>query len=464
VGDIQSRKKGNIDPTLGGPRPKATLSFANNFLELQAILVAKLVGKEESERAKFLFEAEDTRLDKQVGGGPANAGSTSLVVKGAAPTVLGFAVENGALTQTTSGTTITFRTNPIGLIRFLGGDGYYSSFVKDENDPLAGLLRKTSFSLSFDANRGSQPGVFTANPQQISSYSARYEFINERDPRHRKYQALWQKFLEDEGIVFTKGIVSTRAALIDESDPDPRKFRFRDEKLQIWFAETQKLLSEATTDGEVESKFKAQLDKLPAVNTVSANTVVVLKGFADGLGSYLSARRNILKEIAKGSVVSFEYTNKREVNAPDLSNFRFIAETGIFGGSADLTANASLTMFNSRPKGDVKRIKDFQFSGQVDVPFGSSENLGKFVLSLAGNYQRLTGDAIAFDGTVIPGLKGDIAAFQAKLAVPIKGSGFKIPISVTYANRTELIREKEVRANIGFTFDFDTLFARFKPF
>ena len=464
VGDIQSRKKGNIDPTLASPRPKATLSLAQNFLELQAILVGKLVGKEESERAKFLFEAEDSRTDKQVGGGPTNAGSTSLVVKGSAPSVLGFAVENGALTQSTSGTAITFRANPVGLFKFLAGNGYYSSYEEDENDPLTRFLKKTSFSVSFDANRGKQLGTFTANPQQISSYTGRIEFINERDPRHRKYQKTWEKFLAEEGIVFTKDIVSTRTALIDESDPNPRNYKFRDPKIQSWFDETAKILSDAATDSEVEPKFKDQLSRLPASAAVSANTIVTLGGFADSLGNYLRARNRILKEIAKGSVVSFEYTNKREVNAPDTSNFRFIAEKGIFQGRADLTANASLTMFNSRPLAGTQRIRDFEFSGQLDAPFGSTREVGRFVFSVAGNYQRLTGDTIAFDGTVIKGLKGDIAAVQAKLAIPIKGTGFKIPFSITFANRTELVRERQVRGNVGFTFDLDTLFSKWKPF
>jgi hypothetical protein len=42
----------------------------------------------------------------------------------------------------------------------------------------------------------------------------------------------------------------------------------------------------------------------------------------------------------------------------------------------------------------------------------------------------------------------------------VKGSGIRIPISFTTSNRTELIREKDVRANFGVTFDFDSIFAR----
>lgn len=39
-----------------------------------------------------------------------------------------------------------------------------------------------------------------------------------------------------------------------------------------------------------------------------------------------------------------------------------------------------------------------------------------------------------------------------------------IPISFTIANRTELVKEKEVRGNFGFTFNLDQILARFNPF
>ncbi len=42
----------------------------------------------------------------------------------------------------------------------------------------------------------------------------------------------------------------------------------------------------------------------------------------------------------------------------------------------------------------------------------------------------------------------------------VKGSGVKVPVSFTLANRTELIKEKEVRGTIGVTFDFDSLFSK----
>jgi hypothetical protein len=52
--------------------------------------------------------------------------------------------------------------------------------------------------------------------------------------------------------------------------------------------------------------------------------------------------------------------------------------------------------------------------------------------------------------------QGHIGFFQAKLTIPLKDSGVKVPLSVTASNRTELINEKDVRGSIGLTLDLDT--------
>ncbi|MEP6901875.1 MAG: hypothetical protein ABJA66_09000, partial [Actinomycetota bacterium] len=53
---------------------------------------------------------------------------------------------------------------------------------------------------------------------------------------------------------------------------------------------------------------------------------------------------------------------------------------------------------------------------------------------------------------------------QIKFTIPIADWGIKLPLSISFANRSELIKESHVRANFGFTFDLDALFGRFKPF
>ena len=98
----------------------------------------------------------------------------------------------------------------------------------------------------------------------------------------------------------------------------------------------------------------------------------------------------------------------------------------------------------------------------MDIPFRVGE--GQFDVWFSGRYERLMEDASLFTGVVVPGTRGDIAIGQIGLNVPLKGLGVKLPISVTFANRTELINEKVVRGNFGFTFNWDTLLSKLKPF
>src|SRR5262249_40405344 len=55
---------------------------------------------------------ESARTDKSVGASNTASGTTNLVSKGSIPSLLGFAVENGALSRTVSGTTVTFQGSP----------------------------------------------------------------------------------------------------------------------------------------------------------------------------------------------------------------------------------------------------------------------------------------------------------------------------------------------------------------
>jgi len=431
--------------------------------ELIKILIAKRTTP------KFLVEAEEVRLDKQVGGAPSNAGSTSLTVKGGVPAILGFAVENGGLTKSTDGSSITFRGNPVGLINAFKNRGFVTSTKADENDPILRFLKKTSFAFTFNTDRGPQPGVFTGTKQQLSSFSTRIEFVNRRKPR--LYIKDWEDFLSDQGQHLADVINATHVKLIDDTDVNGLKWI--DPKMQAWFEETQAQISKAT-DANVSAVLQTRLDQLP-VKELLPSTVQVLETIEQALGLYMSGRDDVLNKINSGTLVTFEYMNKREVNAPDTSNFNFIAEKGTSGGKVDFTFNGSLTMFNNLAvlKNFIKlnptlpparRLRDFQFAGQIDVPLGKPTEFGNIVLFAAGRYQRLLQNATTELGAILPNTKGDIAYLQMGFKVPLKGTGFKIPLSVTFANRSELVKEKHVRGNIGFSLDLDTLFAKLKPF
>lgn len=449
------------------PERRVFFNRATNSLDLNTgptrfALIKILIAKKTT--PQYLVEASEVRLDKQLGASSVNGVSPSLVTHGGVPFILGFAVENGGLTQTTNNTAITFRGNPVGLFNALKNNGFMESVKRNESDPLLRFLKKTSFAFTFNTDRGSEPGVFTGSSQQLSSVSARIELINRRVPS--LYIRDWENFLANQA--------QRLANAINESQfIDPATRRWVDPAMQSWYEQTQAKLA-AASDPEVSGVLQAALDNLP-IDNLQPETVLALEAIERAMGAYQSARDDVVQRINRGLVVTLEYLNKREVNLPDTSNFMFIAEKGTGGGKVNFTFNGSLTIFNNLDSlrnfvianptlPQPRRARDFQFAGGIDIPFGNVREFGQFVLFASGKYERLLENATTELGEVLPNTTGDIGQFQMGLKIPVAKTGFKIPVSITFANRTELIKERTVKGNFGFSLDLDTLFSKFKPF
>ena len=428
----------------------------------------------------FILDTENKRNDKQIGGDSKGAGTTSLAVKGGIPQFLSWAVEHGAAVGSRSGNTLTFRVNPVGLADNLSvfqplKENNFNSLFKDD-DKFAQTFRKFSVGFSFDITRGTDPPTFIGSKQQLSAVSVRYNFINERDPRNLRYKNEWEKLKNTHLDPYTKIAGEFYKKLVNTCNPITptcTSATFKNADLKKWAEETETKLQVVDfqvgkSDIELVENTRQilveQLDKLPTDKLKTDSEIVsTVNENGKALISYIDAKKAIQDKIAKGTIVTFEYTNYREINAPDVSNFRFIGEKGL-GGNWDLTANASISFFNKKPTGmNIKRIRDFDFTLQLekslmDLPFG------KPIFSFSGQYQRLPGNVAAFDGLVKPNTKGDIAVGQFKLTIPIKDTGIKLPFSLTFANRSELIKERHVGANFGFTFDLDRLLLGKLPF
>ena len=430
--------------------PIIGLDLRRDFFFFMITLLAK------EGRAQYVVAAENERVDKQGGSDASSSGSTSLVSKGSVPTILGFAVDTGALLKSTNGSTITFRGNVTGLAKALAGKGFITGF--DEDSPTARFLRRTSFSFSFDPTRGNQMGVFTGSKQQLSNYSVRLDVYNKRDARDARYKKDWDNFLANQSQGLVAQIDSSLRVLTN-----PSTNTWTDPSLQDWYVLADSAVRGVDGIDQIDAVLREQLNKAP--KNLAPTTLAELRSFDKRFKAWLDERESILDRIAKAPIVTFEYINDRPLNAGSLSKFSVIGEGG-FGPRLDLTFNGSVTMFNKKPTvPSQNRIRDFQFAGQFDAPFGEiGMGLGKPVLSFAGRYERLISNATTVVGTTAPNTKGDIGVGQIKLTIPVKNSGIRIPISFSFANRTELIKEKEVRGNFGFTFDLDTLFALFKPF
>jgi hypothetical protein len=164
---------------------------------------------------------------------------------------------------------------------------------------------------------------------------------------------------------------------------------------------------------------------------------------------------------------SVEYVNEHRLEQPSTSSLRFIYSHQPTRSPTLITVNAAMSLLNSLPTGSPSgRLRDVQFSGQLDRRLSEIPQFGHAVLTVAGYYQWLKDDAIivASNGVAppigfatVPNTKGHIGIFQTKVTFRA-GSVVRIPVSFTWSNRTELIKEKDVRGQVGLTFDFDGLF------
>jgi hypothetical protein len=469
------------------PQPAKKITIAKIYFspssdKLVRMIVAKTVVDTDSPKLlnarSFLLKSETARTDKQIGADAKSNGTTSIVSKGGIPAFFAFAVENGAATSSTDGTTMTFRVNPAGLLQTATGSDYVDLFEERRRNSLLDLLGKTSLGFSFDTKRGfPDTPTFTGDDRQLSAFSFRFEFINERSPKHSTFRRKWSTFVRDPGKrFFDKQNEQFKEIFVN--GVGERGFKIPE--LQEWLDGVNKKLAEKSPeivrlmgkgkDNEatdlMEGIIIAELEKLPVSKVRSSPSFAAFVASIENDANYVSRRNELFDDIAKGQVATFEYINFREPIKPDTHSLRFIWEKGLWRG-VDFTLNSSLTFYNRKPNNpEVNRIRDFDFSGQFDIPLrrASLGFLRDSVVSFAGKFERLNTDIVSENGMLMPGTKGDIGVGQLKWTIPIGDTGLRLPLSFTFANRTELIKEKEIRGNFGLTIDFDSILARFRSF
>jgi hypothetical protein len=76
----------------------------------------------------------------------------------------------------------------------------------------------------------------------------------------------------------------------------------------------------------------------------------------------------------------------------------------------------------------------------------------------SGNLVPNTTIELPSDAKTLLTPKGAIFIGQAKLTFKMKDGTSKVPLGISYANRTELIKAPEVRGHVGLQFDWSTLF------
>jgi predicted thioesterase len=423
--------------------------------------------------AALLKALEAARVDKQVGSPPNASGGTSLAMKGLAPRIFGLAVERGALTREVAGTTLTFRANPVGLVKALQGSGLVELNDDYARDALQRFSGRFSLAATFDVSRGTEPGVFTGNDQQLASWAARYTFINRRDPASPDYAAQWGALLSDTTAPYRSSVGTLNDVL-------GRWGAYLEWEKELTAAVTNNVEKPLATNGDVDAAAKTyttllteRLKKLEAL-ALPAEVTTALDAYAAELKKVQSSIDQIYAFAGKGPLLTFDWTTTRDEGLPDLFTWTGVFEAGL-GQSrkTDFTFNGSVSSYRSTPTAAEHALKSVNLTAQLEHPLGRS--LPAPTLTFAASYSYLPHDSVSSTGADAPAApappadtasvgmapKGHVGLFQAKLTIPIKDSGVKVPLSITASNRTELIKEKDVRGSIGITFDLDVFMSAF---
>lgn len=430
---------------------------------------------------KTLSDALAVSTATQVGSGAEGGGSTSVAMKGLVPALLGFAVEHGAITQNVNKTIATFRVSPAGLLKALQGEGLLD--IYQDYASAAGFRFASRFSAAagFDTSLGDSPGTLLADKQQLKTWSVTITLWNTRDPRAKRYGPMWRELAGQQGQALSDARNKVDGALKSWTTlatwQNALQQRVRTEVDEPWAA-----------DGDLraaQQRFAAILDaELPALSELSNTDPTVTSAmttYVTVLTSIVTARNDIYKFVNEGAVATFDWTTTRDESLPDLYTL-----TGVYAGSFtrsrkdDFTFNGALRFYQESPSGTRRSFKDFSATAQWDRPLGKVLEI-PFAVTLATRYQYIpedipvsgaaliapTSDTAAPIPSAAPAMgaaiapKGHLILGQAKLTIPLK-NGVKIPLSVSAANRTELIKENDVRVNFGITFNLDAFVAAAK--
>lgn len=442
----------------GSPTPfRAPVGAGARRLTAMYLVAA---NRQRTAYAALLNALEAARLDKQVGSASQSNGSTSLAMKGLAPKILGVAVERGALTRELSGTSLTFRLNPVGLVKALGGAG-----LADLNDDYAvdaaqRFAGRFSLAANFDVSKGSEPGVFTGNDQQFASWSARYALINHRDPASQEYAAEWARLLSPETAPYRASVEDLNDALGRWAAYVTWESALEAEiatKVQTPFAASHDLEAALKTFSTVLTGNLGTLEKLPVPPEVAG----ALDAYVTQLAKVQASIDQIYFLAGKGALLTLDVTDTRDEELPDLYTFTGVFEAGLGATRrTDLTINAAVNTYTKKPAGVEHALKSIEITTQLDRPLG--RGMPAPTVTVAARYSYLPHNTVAQGETPVvtptagaaPAPEGHIGVVQAKLTIPL-ASGVKVPISVTASNRTELIKEKDVRGSIGLTLDLD---------
>ncbi|MCX6975922.1 MAG: hypothetical protein NTZ94_16845, partial [Verrucomicrobia bacterium] len=162
--------------------------------------------------------------------------------------------------------------------------------------------------------------------------------------------------------------------------------------------------------------------------------------------------------ILKAAFASAAATTTIPTTLPSLSSYGLTWESGQYG-RMKYTGSIHATFFNNAPTAAGNGMRDYRISNDFEVKLidNKASKLDGLKFNLSGIYLDLRkeplGQKVQLFGKSVTS-PGKMGVVVGKLTIPGPNSGVKIPLSMSYATRTELLPDKEWRAGLGVTFNW----------
>jgi len=356
-----------------------------------------------------------------------------------------------------------------------------------------------------------QPVTFTASSKQITSWNARVVLWNARDNVSKDFQKSWDTALQPTGTPAqsstagdnTKGAAKSDSSTTAADGSTAASTAELNAAAKATIKPLEDLIASAQLPkDQYDSWYNASVQALRGVNLQMASAVnevwrarvdlfldMVEKSnpkiteaaiaFIQAMSRYDFEQRAFVEAIANKPVATLEYTDNRPVGQDSTSSVRIIFDKG-FKSGASLTANGAFTLYNSTPPQSipgVSRFRDAQFAMQIQKDLGTTSLFGAAAVSATYYFQYQNSPAIlnVTPGTPLPGItltglpasasqvfasKGNLSIGQIRLVLGPGQSSMRFPLAISYSNRTELIPKPTWKAQIGVSYDFDSLLTK----
>jgi hypothetical protein len=416
--------------------------------------------------AKIVRQYRSMRNDTQTGSSGSTAGGTSLVLNPYLADILGISFESGAILKTVSGNTINLQIKPAGIFCVArDGDGNKAA-------PGTGCLefwKRIGITAAFDTSRSKAPSQLVALQNDFSEVRVHLDLLQP---------------------LVSKAVARVKAAMANQSEAatDVAVLFITNPRLVQWSKDTKASLLNVTGNTADERKTNLQqamsealenLVKLIQSDASLRNASTALAAFAS-MNREANLRALVVDKLDRTSFAVEYSLNRPDVakaatasniimagqRPPDLSIARLIYARNY--QPLVITANAEMSWFNSILPGMNGHFRDWHVSAAAKFLLKEIPNFGKTTLSFGGLFGNLHQQPLGFDYTVPLvsdptktqkiDLKGTFGAFNARLEFPTANKSVTIPLSFTWASRTDLNKETDVRGSVGITLRFDSLF------